>query len=52
MGCAACVCAFEEALVGEEFGGVEGADVGEGLVELWVFGLVVLLRKVEEGEVE
>jgi hypothetical protein len=25
----------EEALIGEEFGGVEGANLGEGLVELW-----------------
>lgn len=32
--CAACVCAFKEAFVGQEFGGVEGANVGEGLVEL------------------
>jgi hypothetical protein len=26
---------FEEALVGKKFRGVEGADLGEGLVELW-----------------
>jgi hypothetical protein len=35
LSCATCVCTFEEALVGEEFGGVEGANLGEGLVELW-----------------
>lgn len=32
--CTTCVRAFEEALVGKEFGGVEGANLDEGLVEL------------------
>jgi len=35
--CAACMCTFEKALVGQEFGGVEGTNMTEGMVKLCVW---------------